>query len=179
MVWKPTGAISDIISYLICNTVSPLCGSAPYLIRKVCHFRDHFVWNFIGIQCSKIRFLKNQILFVQELPFKLIAAMLLHVTLYKILMQEYSQLEVQWVYSCSAHCRPTVKQYSVPTVRAVHMFHFLRTPLYRWHAVHVQCPTVGALNSHCTPTALRAGFIWNDLWNGTSRLSYLCPERGG
>ncbi len=27
----------------------------------------------------------------------------------------------------------------------------------RWHAVHVQCPTVGALNAHCTPTALRAG----------------------
>ncbi len=29
--------------------------------------------------------------------------------------------------------------------------------------MHVQCPTVGALNAHCAPTALRAGNPWNML----------------
>ncbi len=41
----------------------------------------------------------------------------------------------------------------------------------RWHAVHVQCPTVGALYAHCTPTALRAGYTvckWLLIYNLTT-----------
>ncbi len=79
-----------------------------------------------------------------------------------------TQLEVQWVYSGHLVYLQWGTVHALHAVYSGHCTLYVTTvcrfaalglwPTYcRWHAAHVQCPTVGTLNAHCTPTALRAG----------------------